>query len=147
MEQSLFSYEFEEQFSNLILCCRQSPPSEGRCTVDPTAGLARSPFDRAQVSPFFEPMQNRVERARTDPIAMSAKFFEHGQAKYRFFGCMMENVKTDQPGVQLSIVGFGHSISLRSVLHLRQPDLRAGETTRMALWGKLSPPGLPGRTP
>jgi len=49
-------------------------------------------------------MQDRIERAGAQLVAMAAKLLDHGEAIDRFLDGMVQQVKPDQTSIKVSVV-------------------------------------------
>jgi hypothetical protein len=54
-------------------------------------------------SPFLQAIQQRIQRAWTDAVAMPGEFLLHAEAKDRGFYCVVENVQPNQARIQIAV--------------------------------------------
>ena len=76
--------------------------SRGDCFAINAAGRDAS----NATAPFFEAMQQWIHCSRTEPVAMSPKFFDHLQIVDRFSAGMIQDVEPNEAGIQLPVSGF-----------------------------------------
>jgi hypothetical protein len=70
-------------------------------------------------------MQNRIERAGTELGTVTAKLLDHGEAVDWFLDRMMQQVKSDQTGIQKSVVHrSANACSLWDILPIFAIDFR-----------------------
>jgi len=90
----------------------EGSPARGRDCVDPSA----SSFDilelGLQQTPALHAVQERVERSRTDAIAVLIQFVHHGEAEDGFMESVHEHMNPDEAGKQIALTGrLRHSTS------------------------------------
>lgn len=100
---SLVFEHFAEQFLHSLPSDDESLPTRGRRPIHP----ATPPIVEGQAGPQialpFHAVQDGIERARAQAIAVATKLVDHRLAEDRTFGGMMEDVEPDEPGIQVAI--------------------------------------------
>src|SRR4029077_19948703 len=99
----------------LALSGRQRLSSKRRRTIDlaqrPTLSLHR----RTQVSLFFQPMQQGIEAAWTDPVTMTRQLVDHTEAENRLVHSVVQDMQPQQSRVKIPVIvlelRFRHSIT------------------------------------
>ncbi len=90
--------QLAEQFPDSLFGGDERPASCGRGPIDAARGAADPLLGRRQITLLFEPMQDRIKRARADFVAMPLQLLDHGEAVDRLFRRMMKNVEPDLLG-------------------------------------------------
>jgi hypothetical protein len=101
---SLVFEQFAEQFLDLGLCGDERAPAYRRRPVDPTRVAAVAVFGRLQVALRLERVKNRIQSACADTVAVPGQLFYHPQAKNRALLRVMQKMKANQAGIEISVV-------------------------------------------
>ena len=98
--------QLAKKLSDLVFGYGQcSPPRSGGTIDKPRIGPPPG-TGRAQQTFPLQSMQQWIHCARTEPVAMPPKFFDHLQTENRFFAGVIEDVEPNKAGIQLPMAGF-----------------------------------------
>jgi hypothetical protein len=94
---------FAEQFLDAAASDTQHLPSERRHMVQAAVAAVVPRQPRLEVSQPLHTVEDRIQRAGTEAIAVVTELIHHPLAEDGPFGCVVQDVKTNQTIVQASI--------------------------------------------
>src|SRR6185437_2597901 len=99
--------QLAEQLLDFFLRLRQRFLSRGsRSIYMPTA--AANPDNLAVKQPLaLQAVQQRIHRARTEPVSVTPKLFDHLQSKNRLLAGVIQDVEPNKPGIEVAVFGVG----------------------------------------
>ena len=74
-------------------------------SVNAPGDAARPFLGRSQIAAFLKPVQDRIQSASTQFVAVSSQFLDHCQPINRLLHRMMQNMQPDQASVEEPIIG------------------------------------------
>jgi hypothetical protein len=95
--------EFAEQFTDLDLSTIERPPANRRCAIRAPRRSAVPARNRTQIAFRLECMENWIERARAEAVAMAFEFLHDAKTKNRLARRVMQNMQPDKARIQLPI--------------------------------------------
>jgi hypothetical protein len=60
----------------------------------------------SQIAFSFQAVQQRLERAGADAVAVAGQFFNHTEAEDGLLGRVVQDVQTDQAGVEVAVLSY-----------------------------------------
>src|SRR6476469_6796303 len=100
---------FAEQLLHAVPRRNQGLAARRRRAVDAAVASAVQYLLRSQVAVPFHAVENRIERAGAEPVAVARELIDHCLAVDGAFGGVMEDVQTYQACIKISIM---HRISM-----------------------------------
>src|SRR5579883_3444645 len=94
---SIVFEQFAEQFADLDLGVPQGPAPQGRRPGDAAEAGADPPPDRPQQALPFEAVEDGVERARAQAVAVAAPLLDDPQSEDLLPGRVAEEMQADEP--------------------------------------------------
>ena len=125
-------HEFSKQLAHLDLGCLQRLPSESGRTVNLAQRLAVALLAGTQVALLLQPVKQRIQAARADPVAVPPQFFDHAEPEDGLFDGVMQDVQPNQAGVQIAVgqqaidFRFRHSITMHRSIEPRKYQSQTG---------------------
>src|SRR5688572_27599006 len=96
--------QLAEELANFRFGGGEHPAARRRRAIEPANAAAVSMVGGLEVALGFEAVQDGIQRARTDLIAMPGQLFDHAEAEDVSLSGVMEDVKPNQSGIQVSVV-------------------------------------------
>src|SRR5579863_7324627 len=95
--------EFMKQLPHFAFRCRQSLLPQSGGPVYPAQRFAVALLRRTKVSLPLETLEQRIQAARTDPVAVPRQFLDHSKAEDRTLHRVVEHVQPDQAGIKIAV--------------------------------------------
>ena len=101
----MFFEKLMEEFAHLDFRGGQGFPALRSGAVNTPEGFAVPHLLRAQIALLFETLEQRIQAARADAVAVARELFDHAQAEYGLLHRVMENMEPDEAGIEEAVGG------------------------------------------